>query len=110
MAAVVAAMARAAEATERERATFAAAEAAEAAATAAFTFRGRQMAVVEREAAQRDTAIAAGRAWRAWAADRAAAAKAAAETADAERKLEAARNALVAAEGRAHAERELARG
>jgi cytoskeletal protein RodZ len=108
-AAMVAAMARAVEATKRERATFAAAEAAEAAAAGPFG-EMHNTTPNEREARMRDATAAAGAAWRAWAADRTAAAKAAAEAADAESKLEAAEAERVAAEGRARAERELARG
>ena len=106
---MVAAMARAVEATKRERATFAAAEAAEAAAAGPFG-ETHNTTVVEREARMRDAALAAGAAWRVWAADRAAAKAAWDEAADADFVAEAAFNARVAAEGRAHAERELERG
>jgi hypothetical protein len=102
-AAVVAAMARAVEATKRERATFAAAEAAEAAAAGPFG-ETHNTTVVEREARMRDAALAAGAAWRVWAADRAAAKAAWDEAADADFVAEAAWEAA------RRAERELARG
>jgi len=108
-AAMVAAMARAVEATKRERATFAAAEAAEAAAAGPFG-ETHNTTPNERQARREATAIAAGAAWRVWAADRAAAKAAWDEAADADFVAEAAFNARVAAEGRARAERELARG
>jgi hypothetical protein len=102
-AAMVAAMARAVEATKRERATFAAAEAAEAAAAGPFG-ETHNTTPNERQARREATAIAAGAAWRVWAADRAAAKAAWDEAADADFVEEAAWEAA------RRAERELARG
>jgi len=111
-AAVVAAMARAAEATERERAK-AAPAAAEATAVVGGARWMQQMTVAEREAAMAAAAAAAEVLRRLDVVSDLLCRMldaAAAEAADAESKLEAARNARVAAEGRARAERELARG
>lgn len=109
-AAVIAAKARAAEVAEREGEAKAAADAAEAVLLARSFGSVLTTTVVEREDREREAVAAAGRAWRQWGEDHAASAKAAEEAADAERELEAARNARVAAEGRAQAELELARG
>jgi hypothetical protein len=102
-AAMVAAMARAVEATKRERATFSAAEAAEAAAAGPFG-ETHNTTVLEREARMRDAALAAGAAWRVWAADRAAAKAAWDEAADADFVAEAAWEAA------RRAERDLVKG